>query len=294
MIPRKRGLALLVCWMYSISTLAFQHAGLRMVNRPVVFVRHGESTFNKFNCFTGWYDCALSDQGIEESSSSGQILRYAGAKFDVVHTSVLRRACQSTHNLLEGLDQQWVPIKTSWRLNERHYGALTGINKAEAEAMLGPIVREWRKGYDVRPPKMQPSHPVWRSIMQDSRYEGINIPLTESIKDCAKRAMGYWEREIVPDIRAGKRVLIVSHANTIRSMVHSLDSMSNDALKKFSVPTGKPLVYYLDENMRPVGQADENGCRGTFIDGSDILTPINTRQSTPQQASFIRLEDSFS
>ncbi|KAG5181644.1 histidine phosphatase superfamily [Tribonema minus] len=232
----------------------------------VVLVRHGLSTFNKFDMFTGWCDCPLSEEGMEEAAESGRLLAAAGLKFDVAHTSVLKRACTSLHRMLEGAAQPWVPIKTSWMLNERHYGALQGQNKAATEQRLGPIVHEWRRGYAVAPPPMEESHPHWTLIQQDARYAGVDIPLSESLRDTAQRVLKYWRAEVVPDVLAGKKVLVVAHANTLRALVHALDGIDDEAIKGLKIPTGRPFIYKLDANLQPVGEVDRHGFRGRYVD----------------------------
>ncbi|CAN0058127.1 unnamed protein product, partial [Phaeothamnion confervicola] len=172
--------------------------------------------------------------------------------------------------LLEGGGQPYVPIKTTWRLNERHYGALQGKSKAETEAQLGPIVREWRRSFSARPPPMEPNHPHWPLIADDPRYRGVDIPRCESLDDTVRRVWSYWEGEICRDLGAGKSVLVMAHANTIRSLVKVLDDVSEEKIKAVKIPTGRPFVYRLGPDFRPVGEPDANGFRGKFI--SDLMT----------------------
>ncbi|CAM9386546.1 unnamed protein product [Ectocarpus fasciculatus] len=233
----------------------------------VVFLRHGMSTFNKLNIFTGWWDVPLTEQGRQEALEAGKLLAAAGFRFDVAHASVLKRAGSSLHQLLDGCDQPYIPVKTSWRLNERHYGALQGRNKAVLEEDIGDIVVEWRRAYGIRPPPMTATHPHWPLITLDDRYRGVNVPESESLRDTAKRVMEYWESDIVPDVRAGKRVVVVAHANTLRSLVKRLDDIDEDAIRNVNIPTGVPFVYDFDADLRPTGEPDENGVRGRFVGG---------------------------
>ncbi|CAM9844664.1 unnamed protein product [Scytosiphon promiscuus] len=227
------------------------------------------STFNKLNIFTasarGWCDVPLTEEGKQEALEAGKLLAAAGFRFDVAHASVLKRACTSLHRLLDGSGQPYVPIKTSWRLNERHYGALQGRNKATLEEAMGEVVVEWRRAYGVRPPPMTDSHPHWPLISLDSRYRGLKIPESESLRDTANRVMEYWESDVVPDIRAGKRVLVVAHANTLRSLVKRLDDVHEDAIRNVNIPTGEPFVYDFDADLKPIGEPDQHGFRGRFV-----------------------------
>lgn len=234
----------------------------------VVLLRHGQSTFNKSDMFTGWYDCHLCNNGKSEAVAAGQLLKEAGFQFDVAHTSVLQRAVSSLYYLLKGMDAYppTIPIKKDWRLNERMYGDLQGGSKEAAEAELGDIVKEWRKSYDAQPPPMKTTHPHYKAIHEDPRYEGINIPLSESLADCGVRVVDCWNNDIVPDIKAGKHVLIVGHANALRSLIYELDGMTKEGIRRLKMPTGRPILYQFDENMRPVGNQNELGFRGVFID----------------------------
>ncbi|CAM9720721.1 unnamed protein product [Ectocarpus sp. 4 AP-2014] len=231
----------------------------------VVLLRHGMSTFNKLNIFTGWCDVPLTEEGRQEALEAGKLLAAAGFRFDVAHASVLKRACTSLHRLLDGCGQPYVPVKTSWRLNERHYGALQGRNKATLEEAMGEVVVEWRRAYGVRPPPMTDTHPHWPLISLDSRYQGLKVPQSESLRDTANRVMEYWESDIVPDIRAGKRVIVVAHANTLRSLVKRLDDVEEDAIRNVNIPTGEPFVYDFDADLKPIGEPDEYGFRGRFV-----------------------------
>ncbi|CAN0215995.1 unnamed protein product [Ectocarpus sp. 6 AP-2014] len=234
----------------------------------VVFLRHGMSTFNKLNIFTGWWDVPLTDQGRQEALEAGKLLAAAGFRFDVAHASVLKRAGSSLHHLLDGCDQPYIPVKTSWRLNERwHYGALQGRNKAVLEEDMGDIVIEWRRAYGIRPPPMTETHPHWPLISLDDRYRGIKVPESESLRDTAKRVMEYWESDIVPDVKAGKRVVVVAHANTLRSLVKKLDDIDEAAIRNVNIPTGVPFIYDFDTDLQPTGEPDKNGVRGRFVGG---------------------------
>ncbi|CAM9309716.1 unnamed protein product [Choristocarpus tenellus] len=246
-------------------------SALYMVSRrtgmgtQVVFIRHGMSTFNKLNIFTGWCDVPLAEEGKVEAYEAGKLLAAAGYRFDIAHSSVLKRACISLHRLLDGCGQPYVPITTNWKLNERHYGALQGRNKANLEEAMGPIVMEWRRGYATPPPPMLDTHPHWNLINRDTRYRGLMVPTTESLKDTGDRVMGYWEEEIVPQIKAGKRVLVVAHANTLRSLVKRLDGIDEESIKSLKIPTGEPFVYDFDRLMQPLGEPDHLGFRGRFV-----------------------------
>ncbi|CAM9219728.1 unnamed protein product [Chrysoparadoxa australica] len=246
----------------------------------VVLIRHGLSKYNKESIFTGWFDIGLAPEGKEECLEAGRLLAGAGFRFDVAHASVLQRACTSLHKILEGSEQPWVPIKTHWRLNERHYGNLQGWNKEKTLQRLGDIVTAWRRSYDVRPPPMTEEHPHWPLIAHDSRYKGIEIPHGESIADTELRVKEYWDGPIASDIKAGKSVLVVAHANSLRALVHHLDKGINT--ENIKLPTGRPFVYRLDENLSPVGEPDENGFTGQFVSdmvGADEFSGNFTRLS---------------
>jgi 2,3-bisphosphoglycerate-dependent phosphoglycerate mutase len=220
----------------------------------VVLLRHGESTWNRENIFTGWTDVDLSEKGIVESELAGRLLREGGYQFDVAFTSVLKRAIRTLWIVLDELDQMWIPVHRSWRLNERHYGALQGLNKAEMAAKHGEDqVQVWRRSYDVRPPALEASderHPV-----NDPKYRGIDpgeIPSTECLKDTVARALPYWLDTIAPAIRSGRRVLVAAHGNSLRALVKHLDGISDDDIVGLDIPTGLPLVYTLDTNLQPI------------------------------------------
>lgn len=220
----------------------------------LVLLRHGQSTWNHENRFTGWHDVDLSDAGREEARDAGRLLAAEKFEFDVAHTSLLRRAIRTLDIVLDELDSMWLPVHKSWRLNERHYGALQGLNKAETAAKHGEEqVEVWRRSFDIPPPPMtstDPGHPS-----HDRRYRDVppgELPGGESLKDTIARFLPYWESAIVPDIRAGRRVLIVAHGNSLRALVKHLDQTSESKIVKLNIPTGAPLVYVLDAALRPV------------------------------------------
>ena len=220
----------------------------------LVLLRHGESTWNRENRFTGWTDVDLSDKGVIEATEAGRLLRAEDFVFDRAYASVLTRAIRTLHIALEQLDQLWIPIEKHWRLNERHYGALQGLNKAETAAAHGEAqIKIWRRSYDTPPPPLaidderHPSH--------DRRYAQLSpadMPLTESLKDTVARFLPYWHETIAPSIRAGQRVLITAHGNSLRALVKYLDGLSDAEIVELNIPTGIPLVYELDADLRPV------------------------------------------
>jgi 2,3-bisphosphoglycerate-dependent phosphoglycerate mutase len=220
----------------------------------VVLIRHGESTWNNENRFTGFKDVDLSEKGRIEAKAAGELLKKEGFIFDIAHTSVLKRAIRTLWTILDELDLMWIPIVNSWKLNERHYGDLQGLNKAETAAKFGEEqVHIWRRSYDVPPPPMS---------KDDERYEGNSpkyanlwaneFPNTECLKDTVERVVPYWEGEIAPQIIVGKRVIVAAHGNSLRSMVKYLDNIADDEIVKLNIPTGVPLVYELDENLKPI------------------------------------------
>ena len=217
----------------------------------LVLLRHGESDWNRENRFTGWTDVDLSQQGITEARAAGRLLKSEGYDFDVAYTSMLKRALRTLWIALDELDRMWLPVEKSWRLNERHYGALQGLNKAEMAAKYGEAqVLAWRRSYDTPPPALTPDDPRYEG--SDRRYAGVEVPLTESLKDTVARAVPYWQSSIAPALRAGKRVLVAAHGNSMRALVKHLDGMSDDAIVKLNIPTGIPLVYELDESLKPL------------------------------------------
>lgn len=218
----------------------------------LVLLRHGESTWNKENRFTGWTDVDLTEKGREEAKVAGQLLEAGGFGFDVVFTSVLKRAIRTSIIAQDELDQLWLPVERSWRLNERHYGALQGLNKAETAAKHGEAqVKIWRRAYAIAPPPLTPDDP--RHPARDPRYQDVPpslLPVTESLKDTVERFLPYWHESIAPRIAAGKRVLIVAHGNSLRALVKYLDGISDEEIVELNIPTGIPLVYELDQSLK--------------------------------------------
>jgi 2,3-bisphosphoglycerate-dependent phosphoglycerate mutase len=221
----------------------------------LVLLRHGESQWNLENRFTGWVDVDLSAKGVEEAKNAGRTLKENGYVFDVAFTSVLKRAIRTLWLTLDEMDLMWIPIHHSWRLNERHYGALQGLNKAEMAAKYGEQqVKIWRRSYDIRPPALDRSHPMYPG--NDPRYKDLNpsdIPLSECLKDTVERFLPHWHEVIVPAIKSGKRVIIAAHGNSLRALVKYLDNVPDDAITELNIPTGVPLVYELDDNLKPLG-----------------------------------------
>ena len=220
----------------------------------LVLIRHGESVWNQENRFTGWTDVDLNDKGREEARAAGRLMLAEKFEFDVAHTSVLKRAIRTLWMALDEMDLMWIPVHNSWRLNERHYGALQGLNKSETAAQHSEAqVKIWRRSYDIPPPPLTPDDP--RHPSRDRRYESLTpneLPLTESLKDTVARFMPYWHDAIAPDIRAGKKVLIAAHGNSLRALVKYLDNMSEEAIVDVNIPTATPLVYVLNEDLKPL------------------------------------------
>lgn len=218
----------------------------------LVLIRHGESQWNKENRFTGWKDVDLSEKGLEEAKAAGKLLKDEGFTFDEAYTSVLKRAIRTLWTVLDEMDLMWIPETKSWRLNERHYGGLQGLDKAETAAKYGDEqVLIWRRSYDVPPPELDVSDE--RYLGNDPRYAGIdNFPATECLKDTVARVVPYWESEIMPKIRHGKRLIIAAHGNSLRALVKYLDGISDDEIVSLNIPTGVPLVYELDEDLKPI------------------------------------------
>ena len=218
----------------------------------LVLVRHGQSTWNLENRFTGWIDVGLSDLGIEEAKSSAKLLLEEDYTFDIAYTSVLKRAIQTLWIILEKMDLMWIPVYRSWRLNERHYGALQGLNKSEIAARHGADqVLKWRRSYDIRPPELDRSDSMYPG--KDPRYAGLeenDIPLAECLKDTVERFLPYWHNTIVQSLKKGERVLIVAHGNSLRALVMYLDNVSREEIVSLNIPTGIPLVYELDNNLK--------------------------------------------
>ncbi len=220
----------------------------------LVLLRHGESEWNKLNLFTGWTDVDLTEKGVTEARSAGKILKENGFEFDIAFVSVLKRALRTLWLCLEGMDQLWIPWEKSWRLNERHYGALQGLNKADTAAKYGEDkVLIWRRSFDTPPPALEKT---------DERYPGNlrvyndvaekDLPLTESLKDTIARFLPYWHERIAPTVKEGKNVIIAAHGNSLRALVKYLDDMSEEEILKLNIPTGIPLVYELDDNLKPI------------------------------------------
>jgi 2,3-bisphosphoglycerate-dependent phosphoglycerate mutase len=220
----------------------------------VVLLRHGESTWNRENRFTGWTDVDLSERGFAEARRAGQLLKADGYVFDVAFTSVLKRAVRTLWITLDEMDLMWIPVHHSWRLNERHYGALQGLNKAETAAKYGDAqVKIWRRSYDVRPPALTREDARWPG--SDPRYGGLDphdIPLTECLKDTVARFLPCWNDAIAPVVKSGQQVIIAAHGNSLRALVKFLDNISDDDIVELNIPTGVPLVYELDENLEAI------------------------------------------
>jgi len=220
----------------------------------VVLLRHGESIWNKENRFTGWTDVGLSERGVAEAKSSGELLKNEGYVFDIAFTSVLRRAINTLHLCLDVMDLLWIPERKSWRLNERHYGGLQGLNKAETAAKFGDEqVHVWRRSYDTPPPELTEDDE--RFPGRDPRYADLSaeeLPLTECLKDTVERFLPYWHEEIAPTIKTGKRVIIAAHGNSLRALVKYLDNISDEEIPGLNIPTGVPLVYELDDELQPI------------------------------------------
>ncbi len=222
--------------------------------KQLVLIRHGESQWNLENRFTGWVDVDLTPTGVQQAINAGESLKAAGYDFDIAYTSVLKRAIRTLWHAQEAMDRLWLPVVHSWRLNERHYGALAGLNKAETAAKYGDEqVHIWRRSYDVRPPLLEPNDP--RTSFNDPRYSKLKkeeIPLGECLKDNVARVLPLWEESIAPALRSGKRVLIAAHGNSIRSLVKYLDDVSDSDIMEINIPNGVPLVYELDDNLKPI------------------------------------------
>jgi 2,3-bisphosphoglycerate-dependent phosphoglycerate mutase len=223
----------------------------------LVLIRHGESTWNLENRFTGWTDVDLTPTGIQQAQDAGRLLRAEGYDFDLCFTSVLKRATHTLWHCLDELDRTWLPVQHSWRLNERHYGALQGLNKAETAREYGDAqVLVWRRSYDTPPPPLTPTDP--RCERGDRRYADLTpsqVPLTECLKDTVARVLPFWNEAIAPAIRSGQRVLVAAHGNSIRALVKYLDGISDDDIVNLNIPNGIPLVYELDADLRPIRRA---------------------------------------
>ena len=221
----------------------------------LVLIRHGESVWNKENRFTGWTDVDLSAQGLTEAREAGRVLKAAGLTFDAAYTSVLKRAIRTLQTILDEMDLMWLPVTKAWQLNERHYGSLQGLDKSETAAKHGEAqVKIWRRAYAIAPPPLDPSDE--RSPAKDPRYHGLTpaqLPLTECLKDTVDRVVPYWDTEIAPRIKAGERLIIAAHGNSLRALVKFLDGISDDDIVELNIPTGMPLIYDLDANLKSLG-----------------------------------------
>jgi 2,3-bisphosphoglycerate-dependent phosphoglycerate mutase len=222
--------------------------------KQLVLIRHGESSWNRENRFTGWVDVGLSEKGIREAVDAGRALKREGVVFDVAHTSVLKRAVRTLWHILEEMDLMWIPQTAHWRLNERHYGALQGLNKAETIKEHGEAqVKVWRRSFDTPPPPLEPEDP--RGQRKDPKYTQLKadeIPLTESLKDTVARVLPYWQERIVPDLQAGRRVVIAAHGNSLRGLIKYLDGIPDEKIVELEIPTGVPMLYELDDSLKPV------------------------------------------
>lgn len=240
----------------------------------LVLVRHGESIWNKENKFTGWYDVALSPTGQKEALAAGVLLQEQGFTFDKAYTSYLKRAIKTLWYVLEETDQMWIPVNRSWRLNERHYGALTGLDKKETAAKHGAEkVALWRRSYDVPPPALDESSEYYPG--NDRRYatmDPLDWPKSESLACTAKRFMPVWENEIVPDMKSGKNLIIAAHGNSLRALVQHLEGISAEKITELNIPTGIPLVYELDDNMVPIPHPDGiGGLSGRYLGDQEAI-----------------------
>ena len=220
----------------------------------IVLMRHGESTWNLENRFTGWTDVDLTEKGVAEAAAAGKLLKEAGFSFDLAYTSVLKRAIRTLWGTLDAMDMMWLPVINDWRLNERHYGALQGLNKAETAAQYGDEqVLVWRRSYDIPPNPLAADDE--RTSFTDPRYAGLDkaqIPLTECLKDTVARVLPYWNDTLAPAIRSGQRVVVAAHGNSIRALVKYLDNISDNDIVGLNIPNGIPLVYELDDNLKPI------------------------------------------
>lgn len=220
----------------------------------LVLIRHGESEWNLENRFTGWTDVDLTEKGISEAKSAGRLLRESGFDFDLCYTSYLKRAIHTLNHVLDDMDRVWLPVQKSWKLNERHYGALQGLNKSETAEKYGEEqVRIWRRSFDVKPPVLDPEDK--RNPKLQEQYRGVkpeNLPLTESLKDTVARVVPYYEKEILPEMRCGKRVLIAAHGNSLRALIMYFEKLTEEEIVSVNVPTGTPLVYRLDDEGKVI------------------------------------------
>ncbi|MDP8914064.1 MAG: 2,3-diphosphoglycerate-dependent phosphoglycerate mutase [Pseudomonadota bacterium] len=214
----------------------------------LVLIRHGQSEWNLENRFTGWWDVDVTEKGAEEARAAGELMASRGLDFDLCFTSLQTRAIKTLNLALESMGRLWLPVEKNWRLNERHYGGLTGLNKAEMIAKVGEEqVQIWRRSFDIPPPPLEPGSPF--DLSADRRYAGIEVPSTESLKDTIARVLPYWEQRIAPALRAGERVLISAHGNSLRALVKHLSGIPDDEITGLEIPTGQPIVYELDGNL---------------------------------------------
>lgn len=217
----------------------------------LVLIRHGQSQWNLENRFTGWWDVDVTEKGAEEARAAGRLMKDKGLDFDICYTSVQSRAIKTLNLALEEMGRLWLPVKKDWHLNERHYGGLTGLNKAETAAKHGDEqVHIWRRSFDIPPPPLEAGSEF--DLRKDRRYDGIAIPDTESLKDTIERVLPYWEANIAPDLKAGKRVLISAHGNSLRALVKHLSNIPDDEITSLEIPTGQPIVYELDDQLNAV------------------------------------------
>ena len=217
----------------------------------LVLIRHGQSAWNLENRFTGWWDVAVTDQGVAEAKAAGALMAAKGLDFDMTFTSLQTRAIKTLNLALEEMDRLWLPVEKDWRLNERHYGGLTGLNKAETAAKHGDAqVHIWRRSFDVPPPPIDPGSAY--DLSHDRRYAGITVPATESLKDTIARVLPYWEARIAPALREGQRVLISAHGNSLRALVKHLSNIPDDEITGLEIPTGQPIVYDLDDSLNAI------------------------------------------
>ena len=265
--------------MFIESNLSTSFAAIQTADKhTLILVRHGESTWNLENKFTGWYDCPLSPKGHEEVIEAGRLIKAEGLKADVAHTSLLQRAIRTLWHVLEETNLMWIPVHKAWQLNERHYGALQGLDKQETVDKFGKDqVLIWRRSYDVPPPvvdKTSEHHPS-----NDPRYAGFDFPeeFTESLATTLERVVPYWNSEIVPEIKAGKTVLVAAHGNSLRALVKHLDGIDEATISELNIPTGTPLVYELDDDLKPIPQ-------------SNAIAPLQGRYLGDQNAIRARIE----
>ncbi len=236
-----------------------------MSTSTLVLLRHGESEWNKANLFTGWVDVDLTDLGRQQAVQAGRDMLAAGLHPDVLHTSLQRRAIRTAELVLAEMQRSWIPVRRHWRLNERHYGALQGKDKKQTAEEFGlDQVKVWRRSYDVPPPALAVTDPQWGYDDRYARLAPEVLPASECLADVVDRLVPYWVDRIIPDLRAGKVVLVAAHGNSLRALVKHLDGIGEDTITELNIPTGIPLVYQLDENLVPIGRADESGVRGRY------------------------------